>query len=90
MGHSREGSSDDGFGSSGRQTLSPSSISSNNVGAQNYNPHYATSQTMNVVHQRQASAPELNYGEEHAQQVHPISNPGPIHHQHHHHLPPHG
>ncbi|CAD5229635.1 unnamed protein product [Bursaphelenchus okinawaensis] len=85
VGHSREGSSDDGFGSSGRQTLSPSSISSSNIGAQNYS-HY--SQPMNVVHQRQASAPELiNYGIEqgHSHLSHPSSHPA--HHPHH--LPTH-
>ncbi|KAI6225452.1 hypothetical protein M3Y99_01338100 [Aphelenchoides fujianensis] len=71
VGHSREGSSDDGFGSSGRQTLSPSSISSSNIGAQNFNANYT--QPSNVVHQRQASAPEL-------------INHSPMHH---HHLPPH-
>ncbi|KAI6205048.1 hypothetical protein M3Y94_00748100 [Aphelenchoides besseyi] len=72
VGHSREGSSDDGFASSsGRQTLSPSSISSSNIGNQNFNAHY--SQPNNVVHQRQASAPEL-------------INHTPMHP---HHLPPH-
>ncbi|KAI6192016.1 hypothetical protein M3Y97_00290300 [Aphelenchoides bicaudatus] len=90
VGHSREGSSDDGFGSSGRQTLSPASISSSNV--QNYNPHYTTSQPINVVHQRQASAPELiNYSD--SPHGHPNSSAGPIHHatmHSHHHLPPHG
>ena len=44
VGHSREGSSDDGFGSSGRQTLSPSSISGN---VQAFHPY----------HSRQTSAP---------------------------------
>ncbi|MFH4978967.1 hypothetical protein AB6A40_005676 [Gnathostoma spinigerum] len=52
-GHSREGSSDDGIGSSGRQTLSPSSVSSNNLGG----PYHAP------IHTRQGSAPALiNYG----------------------------
>ncbi|CAD5234170.1 unnamed protein product [Bursaphelenchus xylophilus] len=83
VGHSREGSSDDGFGSSGRQTLSPSSISSSNIGAQNFS-HY--SQPINVVHQRQASAPELiNYGIEQGHSH--LSHPSHPHHPHH--LPTH-
>lgn len=52
-GHSREGSSDDGIGSSGRQTLSPSSVSSQHFGTPYQGP----------VHTRQGSAPALiNYG----------------------------
>lgn len=38
VGHSPQGSSDDGFGSSGRQTLSPSSISNAVNGFHPYNP----------------------------------------------------
>ncbi|VDK53741.1 unnamed protein product [Anisakis simplex] len=53
-GHSREGSSDDGIGSSGRQTLSPSSVSSTHFSGPYQGP----------VHTRQGSAPALiNCGE---------------------------
>uniref|UniRef100_A0A915A7X5 WW domain-containing protein n=1 Tax=Parascaris univalens TaxID=6257 RepID=A0A915A7X5_PARUN len=48
-GHSREGSSDDGIGSSGRQTLSPSSVSSTHFSGPYQGP----------VHTRQGSAPAL-------------------------------
>jgi hypothetical protein len=56
VGHSPQGSSDDGFGSSGRATLSPSSISANTVnGFHPYNPPNST-----VSHFRQGSAPALS------------------------------
>ena len=49
VGHSREGSSDDGFGSSGRQTLSPSSISANTVNG--FHPYNVPNN--HVAHSRQ-------------------------------------
>jgi hypothetical protein len=59
--HSREGSSDDGFGSSGRQTLSPASISSSNIVGNNF-PAYGGHGPTGVIHERQYSAPaHINY-----------------------------
>uniref|UniRef100_A0A7E4WB80 WW domain-containing protein n=1 Tax=Panagrellus redivivus TaxID=6233 RepID=A0A7E4WB80_PANRE len=76
VGHSRE-SSDDGFSGSGRQTLSPSSISPNTVAG--FHPY--SNPNPGVVHQRQASAPALiNYGvgidQQHTQQQPSASNRG--------------
>jgi hypothetical protein len=55
VGHSPQGSSDDGFGSSGRATLSPSSNSANTVNG--YHPYNTPNST--VSHFRQGSAPAL-------------------------------
>ncbi|KAH7729208.1 WW domain containing protein [Aphelenchoides avenae] len=57
--HSREGSSDDGFGSSGRQTLSPASMSS--IAGHNFHGFHGNQQP-GIVHERQYSAPaHINY-----------------------------
>uniref|UniRef100_A0AC34GC50 Uncharacterized protein n=1 Tax=Panagrolaimus sp. ES5 TaxID=591445 RepID=A0AC34GC50_9BILA len=55
VGHSPQGSSDDGFGSSGRATLSPSSNSANTVNG--FHPYNTPNST--VSHFRQGSAPAL-------------------------------